>query len=191
MGGSSSQPRTDPPLSPINAFSLGDLVEQVATSPTKKKKATRNRQKRVNQTEPAPRQTAWTTEEEIALAKGWRSISENSERGNARKKDGFWVEVLEYMESKTKQRLGRRSFNDNGWWEGKMEGGATPRTEVARGTSHLVLVRSTQSLRTLVDGNEDDSDEVAQREKFMELKKEGGLECSERSLQLRKYSRQT
>ncbi|GKG31566.1 hypothetical protein Tco_0426516 [Tanacetum coccineum] len=88
MGGSSSQPRTDPPLSPINAFSLGDLytpqlsdsfqentgywqqpnpddspVEQVATSPTKKKKATRNRQKRVTQTEPAPRQTAWTTDE--------------------------------------------------------------------------------------------------------------------------------
>ncbi|GKC92762.1 hypothetical protein Tco_1158204, partial [Tanacetum coccineum] len=127
MGGSSSQPRTDPPLSPINAFSLGDLytpqpsdsfqentgywqqpnpddspVEQVATSPTKKKKATRNRQKRVNQTEP--------TEEEIALAKGWRSVSENSERGNARKKDGFWVEVLEYVESKTKQE-GRRTYD--------------------------------------------------------------------------------
>ncbi|GJT55390.1 glutathione S-transferase T3-like protein [Tanacetum coccineum] len=128
MGGSSSQPRTDPPLSSINAFSLGDFytpqlsdsfqentsywqepnpddcrVEQVATSPTKKKKATRNRQKRVTQTEPVPRQTAWTTEEEIALAKGWRSVSENSERGNARKKYDFWVEVLEYVESKTKQ----------------------------------------------------------------------------------------
>ncbi|GKA58917.1 glutathione S-transferase T3-like protein [Tanacetum coccineum] len=135
MGGSSSQPRTDPPLSPINAFSLGDLytpqlsdsfqkntsywqepnpddcpVEQVATSPTKKKKATHNRQKRVTQTEPAPRQTAWTTEEEIALAKGWRSVSENSERGNARKKDGFWVEVLEYVESKTKQE-GRQTYD--------------------------------------------------------------------------------
>ncbi|GJZ22472.1 glutathione S-transferase T3-like protein [Tanacetum coccineum] len=120
MGGSSSQPRTNPPLSPINAFSLGDLytpqfsdsfqentgywqqpnpddspVEQVAISPTKKKKATRNRQKRVNQTEPAPRQTAWTTEEEITLAKGWRSVSENKERGNAMKKDGFWVEILD------------------------------------------------------------------------------------------------
>ncbi|GKB89343.1 hypothetical protein Tco_0961615 [Tanacetum coccineum] len=74
----------------------------------KKKKATRNRQKRVNQTEPAPRQTAWTTEEEITLAKGWHSVSENSERGNTRKKDGFWVEVLEYVESKTKQE-GRRT----------------------------------------------------------------------------------
>ncbi|GJX74382.1 hypothetical protein Tco_0312977 [Tanacetum coccineum] len=79
-------------------------VEQVATSPTKKKKATRNRQKRVTQTEPAPRQTAWTTEEEIVLAKGWHSVSENSERGNARKKDGFWVVVFEYVESETKQK---------------------------------------------------------------------------------------
>ncbi|GJV04982.1 hypothetical protein Tco_1338551 [Tanacetum coccineum] len=69
-------------------------VEQVATSPTKKKKATRNRQKRVNQIEPAPRQNTWTTEKEIALAKGWGSVSENSERDNAGKKDGFWVEVL-------------------------------------------------------------------------------------------------
>ncbi|GJR87254.1 reverse transcriptase domain-containing protein [Tanacetum coccineum] len=78
-------------------------VEQVATSPTKKKKATRNRQKRVNQIEPAPRQNTWTTEKEIALAKGWGSVSENSERDNAGKKDGFWVEVLKYVESKTKQ----------------------------------------------------------------------------------------
>nr|GEV61795.1 hypothetical protein [Tanacetum cinerariifolium]GEY46930.1 hypothetical protein [Tanacetum cinerariifolium] len=67
MGGSSSQPRTDQVHSPINAFSLEDLytldfsdplqdntgywqppnpyeasAEQVATSPTKKKKATRS-----------------------------------------------------------------------------------------------------------------------------------------------------
>ncbi|GJZ96617.1 putative reverse transcriptase domain-containing protein [Tanacetum coccineum] len=135
MGGPSSQPRTNPPLSSINAFPIGDLyspqfsdsfqdntgywqepnphespVEQVATSPTKKKKATRNRQKRQVQTDDAPRQTAWTTEEEIALAKGWRAISENSERGNTRKKDSFWVEVMEYIESKTKQEC-RRTYD--------------------------------------------------------------------------------
>nr|GEW47563.1 hypothetical protein [Tanacetum cinerariifolium] len=71
MGGSSSQPRTDRVHSPINAFPLEELytpdfseslqentdfwqapnpyevpVEQVVTSPTKKKKATRKRQKR-------------------------------------------------------------------------------------------------------------------------------------------------
>ncbi|GJU90996.1 glutathione S-transferase T3-like protein [Tanacetum coccineum] len=140
MGGSSSQsqssqPRTNLPLSSINAFPIRDLyspqfldyfqdntgywqepnphespVEQFTTSPTKKKKATRNRQKSQVQTDDAPRQTAWTTEEEIALAKGWHAISENNERGNARKKDGFWVEVMEYIESKTKQE-GRRTYD--------------------------------------------------------------------------------
>ncbi|GKE16559.1 hypothetical protein Tco_1424136, partial [Tanacetum coccineum] len=94
MGGSSSQPRTDPPRSPINAFSIEELYtpefskslqentvywqepnpyeaadERVATSPTKKKKANRNRQKRAIQANDVSRQTAWTTEEEIALAK--------------------------------------------------------------------------------------------------------------------------
>nr|GEX33399.1 putative reverse transcriptase domain-containing protein [Tanacetum cinerariifolium] len=54
-------------------------VEQVATSPTKKKHATRNRQKKTIQSDDAPRQTPWTTEEEIALCKGWLAISENSE----------------------------------------------------------------------------------------------------------------
>ncbi|GJW85755.1 glutathione S-transferase T3-like protein [Tanacetum coccineum] len=127
MGGSTSQP----PRSLINAFSLEELYtpdfsentaywqepnpyeatgEQVTTSPTKKKKATRNRQKRLTQTDDAPWQIAWTTEEEIALAKGWKAFSENSERGNARKKDGFWVEVMEYMESKTKME-GRRTYD--------------------------------------------------------------------------------
>ncbi|GJY67194.1 hypothetical protein Tco_0469432 [Tanacetum coccineum] len=128
MGGSSSQPRTDPAMSPANAFPVEDLYtpefseslqentgywqepnpheamgEQVATSPTKKKKPTRNRQKRTIQSYDAPRQITWTTKEEIALAKGWVAISENSKHGNARKQDGFWCEVLEYIESKTKQ----------------------------------------------------------------------------------------
>nr|GEW80607.1 hypothetical protein [Tanacetum cinerariifolium] len=100
MGGSSLQPRTDPPRSLINAFSIEELYtpefseslqentdywqehnpyeaigEQVATSPTKKKnKTTRNCQKRTIQTDDAPRQIAWTSEEEIVLAKCWRAI---------------------------------------------------------------------------------------------------------------------
>nr|GEW70015.1 hypothetical protein [Tanacetum cinerariifolium] len=90
MGGSSSQPRTNQVHSPINAFSLEDLympdfsdplqdntgywqprnsyeasAEQVATSPTKKKKkATRNRQKRMVQSDDAPRQTPWKIEKQ-------------------------------------------------------------------------------------------------------------------------------
>ncbi|GJW48888.1 hypothetical protein Tco_0080534 [Tanacetum coccineum] len=148
MGGSSSQSQpSQPPRSSINAFSLEELYtpdfsentdywqepnpyeatgEQVATSPTKKKKATRNRQKRLTQTDDAPRQIAWTTEEEIALAKGWKVVSENSERGNAKKKDGFWVEVMEYMESKTKMK-GRRTYD--------MESGVEDEDYVQKGSN--------------------------------------------------------
>nr|GEY13330.1 hypothetical protein [Tanacetum cinerariifolium] len=61
--------------------------EQVATSPTKK--ATRNRQKRMIENDDAPRQTPWTTEEEVALAKGRLVVSKNSKDGNAKKKQGF------------------------------------------------------------------------------------------------------
>ncbi|GJW18461.1 hypothetical protein Tco_0025897 [Tanacetum coccineum] len=123
-------------MSSINAFPMGDLyspqfsksfqentgywqepntqeslVEQVATSPTtNKKKATRNRQKRTSQSIDSPRQTLWTTKEEITLCKGWLAVSENSKDGNAKKQSGFWVEVLEYIESKTKQ-YGRRTYD--------------------------------------------------------------------------------
>ncbi|GJX48329.1 hypothetical protein Tco_0273519 [Tanacetum coccineum] len=113
MGGSSSQPRTDPAMSPINEFPVEELyspqfsdsfqenigywqehtphespVEQVATSPTKKKKATCNRQKRTIQSDDTPRQTPWTTEEEITLAKGWLVVYE------ARRQAGFWCEEI-------------------------------------------------------------------------------------------------
>nr|GEX42466.1 reverse transcriptase domain-containing protein [Tanacetum cinerariifolium] len=74
-----------------------------------KKKATRNRQKRTSQSVDAPRQTSWTTEEEIALVNGWLAVFENSKDGNAKKQAGFWCEVLEYIESKTKQ-YGRRTY---------------------------------------------------------------------------------
>nr|GEX25731.1 hypothetical protein [Tanacetum cinerariifolium] len=135
MGCSSSQLRTDRVHSPINAFSLEDLytpdfsdsfqenngylqepgpyefpVEQVATSPTNKKKATRNRQKMTIQSEDAPRQTPWTIEEENAFCKAWFAISENSKHGNSRKQGGFWVEVLGYIESKT-QQYRRRTYD--------------------------------------------------------------------------------
>nr|GFB51910.1 hypothetical protein [Tanacetum cinerariifolium] len=51
----------------------------------------------------------WTTKEEFALAKGWLAVYKNSKDGNAKKKQGFWCEVLEYIESKTKQ-YGRRTY---------------------------------------------------------------------------------
>nr|GEX77336.1 hypothetical protein [Tanacetum cinerariifolium] len=194
MGGSLSQPRTDPPVSSINGFFQGDLytpqlsdsfpentgywqqpnpddslVEQVATSSTKKKNATRNRQKRVNQAEPAPRQTAWTTEEEIAFAKGWRSVSKNSKRGNARKKFSFWVEVLEYVESKTKKK-GNSMTRGQGQSEklrSKASGSSTMNDDA------LVRLMVTEMTAT----------EVAQRGKFMDLKMRESVELLHQSVE--------
>nr|GEW03490.1 hypothetical protein [Tanacetum cinerariifolium] len=73
------------------------MGEHVTTSPTKKKKRTRNCQKRTIQTDDGPQQIAWTTEEEIALAKGWSAISENSQHGNPMKK-GEWVRGRDYVQ---------------------------------------------------------------------------------------------
>ncbi|GKA30593.1 hypothetical protein Tco_0716898 [Tanacetum coccineum] len=85
MGGSSSQPQpSQPPRSPINAFPLEELYTPDFSDNTGYWQ------------EPIPYEAtiAWTTEEEIVLAKVWKSVFKNSERGNARKKDRFWVEVM-------------------------------------------------------------------------------------------------
>ncbi|GJY86497.1 hypothetical protein Tco_0500523 [Tanacetum coccineum] len=104
MGGSSSQRRTNSTMSPINAFLVENLytpefskslqentsywqepnpheypVEQVATSPPKKKRPTCNCQKRTIQSDDAPRQTVRTTKKEIVLA-------QESEEGSKRHK---------------------------------------------------------------------------------------------------------
>ncbi|GJS87508.1 hypothetical protein Tco_0770144 [Tanacetum coccineum] len=63
------------------------------------------------QSNDAPRQNAWTHEEEIVLAKGWVDVSENSMLGNSRKEAGFWCAALAYMESQTKQYGRRTTFN--------------------------------------------------------------------------------
>ncbi|GJW84333.1 hypothetical protein Tco_0157478 [Tanacetum coccineum] len=100
-------------MSPINDFSVEELyspqfsdsfqentgywqepnpyespVEQVANSPPNKKKSARARQKRMIQSNDAPRQIAWATGEEIALAKGFKlgcfSIVSDSSGDNSR-----------------------------------------------------------------------------------------------------------
>nr|GEY24823.1 putative ribonuclease H-like domain-containing protein [Tanacetum cinerariifolium] len=79
-------------------------VEQVATSPTKTKNLTRARQKKTIQSDDVPWQIVRTTEEEIALVKGWVAIYENNKRGNAMK---------EYSEggSKRHKSFDSSSFN--------------------------------------------------------------------------------
>ncbi|GJV06649.1 hypothetical protein Tco_1344305 [Tanacetum coccineum] len=118
MDGSSSQPHTEQPMSDIHSFPTEDMYSpkysdsfqhtarkdspvEVAAPPPKSK-SSRGRQKRTDQNEDAPRSTAWTNEEEIALFKGWVHVSENSFVGNAKRESGFWTEVLRYLENKTK-----------------------------------------------------------------------------------------
>nr|GEX02319.1 hypothetical protein [Tanacetum cinerariifolium] len=93
MGGSSSQPRTNPPRSPINAFSIEELYTTEFSESLQENTGYWQ--------QPNPYE-AMDKHEEIALAKGWRAVSENSQHGNARKKNVFWCEVLAYIESKTK-----------------------------------------------------------------------------------------
>nr|GEW02860.1 hypothetical protein [Tanacetum cinerariifolium] len=40
----------------------------------------------------------WIVEEEIALCKAWLNTSEDSLTWKPRRKDGFWIEILEYLE---------------------------------------------------------------------------------------------
>ncbi|GKD99577.1 hypothetical protein Tco_1387561 [Tanacetum coccineum] len=107
MGGSSSQPRTDPTMPPINAFSIKDLCTPEFLGSLEENISY---WQEPNPHEEMGEQIAWTTEEEIALAKGWVAVSENSKHSNARKQDGFWCEVLKYIKSKIKQ-VGRRTYD--------------------------------------------------------------------------------
>ncbi|GKE08131.1 hypothetical protein Tco_1411682 [Tanacetum coccineum] len=198
MGGSSSQPRTDPPLSPINAFSLGDLytpqlsdsfqentsywqepnpddcpVEQVATSPTKKKKATHNRQKRVTQTEPAPRQTAWTTEEEITMAKG---RSSDVRYGGGKMEGG--ATGRDFNDEDDVQEIRRPEGSD------KAKAAAKNKGSKASGSS----TKNDDALARLMV-NEMTSAEVQQREAFIKLKRRE-VECREREIASTEYRAQ-
>ncbi|GJV28486.1 uncharacterized mitochondrial protein-like protein [Tanacetum coccineum] len=100
-----------------DSFQLIDSFQETAhedspvevAAPQPKSKPTRGRQKRMVQNEDAPWQTTWTNEEEM-LCKGRVYVFENSRVGNTRKDAGFWSEVLQYMESKTKM-YDRRTYD--------------------------------------------------------------------------------
>ncbi|GJS16577.1 hypothetical protein Tco_0411049 [Tanacetum coccineum] len=112
--------------------------------------------------------TAWTTEEEIAFAKGWKVVSENSERGNARKKGGFWVE--------------RGNSTTSG--QGQSERWCENKGSKASGSSTMnddALARLVVNEMTVV--------EVEQREAFIELKMRE-VECREREIAATEYRTQ-
>nr|GEW63038.1 hypothetical protein [Tanacetum cinerariifolium] len=129
MGGSSSQRHTEQPhpCLPYTIFEMKrcthlnyseDMyqntvrdespVEVTAPPPNPSKR----RQKRavIVRNEDVPRCTSWTNEEEITLCKGWVHVSGDSAKGNARKTNGFWTEVLDYLGKKTNQP-GKRTYD--------------------------------------------------------------------------------
>nr|GEX40014.1 hypothetical protein [Tanacetum cinerariifolium] len=66
-----------------------------------KKKPSKRRQKKrskIDDSDKEQRNVPWTMAEEIALCKAWVNTSEDSDRGNAKKAQGFWTEVLQYLE---------------------------------------------------------------------------------------------
>ncbi|GKB45866.1 hypothetical protein Tco_0896619 [Tanacetum coccineum] len=217
MGGSSSQPHTKQPMSLIHAFPTEDMYspefsnsfqhigsfQRIAredspvevAAPPPKSKPTRGRQKRTIPNKDAPRQTAWKNEEEIVLCKGWIHVSKNSKKGNASKDAGFWTEVLQYIESKTKAP-GRRTYDMiNGKW--KMEDlKGSPKwmdTEFPKflsnpqvskryktsGSSSFNTESGDASINMNVDIHDDEEDEVQElrrpigRDKAKGLKKKG------------------
>ncbi|GKE12748.1 hypothetical protein Tco_1416299 [Tanacetum coccineum] len=101
MGGSSSQPQSSQPRSPINAFLIEELYTPEFSESLQENtgcwqqpdpyEATTQTSSKRRRRQPAP-------------------AKRGSERGNARKKDGFWVEVMEYIESKTKMK-GHRTYD--------------------------------------------------------------------------------
>ncbi|GKA68000.1 hypothetical protein Tco_0767917 [Tanacetum coccineum] len=82
MGDSSSQPRTDPALSLINAFSVEELYTPEFSD------SLQDNTGYWQAPNPHESPTPWTTEEEIALAKGWLAVSENSKHDRPK-----WQEI--------------------------------------------------------------------------------------------------
>nr|GEV10458.1 hypothetical protein [Tanacetum cinerariifolium] len=132
MGGSSSR-RTDPTMSPINAFPI-----------------------------------EWTTEEEIALAKGWVAISKNNKHDNARKEHGFWCEVLEYIKIKTKQ-YGRQTYavkeQELSKFAKESEGGS--KRHKSSGSSSFNTESGDASINLNTNADDNDKDEVQEIRRTM------------------------
>ncbi|GKA39394.1 hypothetical protein Tco_0731945 [Tanacetum coccineum] len=132
MGGTSSHPHTEQLMSPIHAFLTEDMYSPQnsdsfntqasfqhitredslvkVAAPLPKSKPTRGRQKRTAQNEVAPRQTAWTNEEEIILCKGWVKVSKNNRVGSD---EGCWILDLGRMRVELETKIPtQRDFVD-------------------------------------------------------------------------------
>ncbi|GJW26519.1 hypothetical protein Tco_0040330 [Tanacetum coccineum] len=189
MGGSSSQLRTNPPRSPINAFPIEELYTPEFSESLQENTAYWHQPNAYEAVE-------------VALAKGWRPVYENSEHGNARKKGGFWCEVLVYIESKTKQE-GRRTVwdasinlnttvaDEDEVQEIRRPGGRDKARAAAKNKGSKASGSSTINddalPRLMVNGMT--AAEMEQRDAFMELKRRE-VECREREIAATEYRAQ-
>ncbi|GJY09392.1 ALP1-like protein, partial [Tanacetum coccineum] len=193
-------------------------VEQVATSPTKKKKETRNRQKKVTQTEPAPRQTAWTTEEEITMAKGWQAcnVKRMAQESGAGDEDYIQKAMIHYqaqcglpfkfchcwdvLKDRAKfQEIASPNFNQGSQGSSKRQNssGSSSKFDDHRGRDKAKNKGSKASGSSTMNDDalarlmvtEVTVVEVAQREKFMKLKRRE-VECREQEIAAAEYRAQ-
>ncbi|GJY15004.1 hypothetical protein Tco_0385426 [Tanacetum coccineum] len=167
MGGSSSQRQNTGYWQEPN--SEESLVKAVATSPPKTKKPTRARQNRMIQSDDAPRQIAWTHEDEIALAKGWVDVSENSKYGNSRKEAGFCNDEDEVQE--IRRPMGRDKARDATKKKGSRASGSSSMNDVA--LARLMVTEMT-------------AQEKEQRDAFLEIKRRE-VECCELEIAAHEY----
>nr|GEU63117.1 hypothetical protein [Tanacetum cinerariifolium] len=162
-----------------NTICEESLVEVTAPPP----KPSRRRQKRlaIVRNEDAPRCTLWTNEEEIALRKGWVHVSEYSAKGNARKTDGFWTEVLDYLGKKKINPVVERTICLK-WWEQVVPKYSYPndaKKSKTSGSSSFNTESNDASFNLNFDAGDEDENEVQEiprsmgRDKARGSKKKG------------------
>ncbi|GJX77354.1 hypothetical protein Tco_0324165 [Tanacetum coccineum] len=228
MGGSSSHPYTEQLMSHIHAFLTEDMYSpqnsdsfntqasfqhitredslvEVAT-PLPQSKPTRGRQKRTAQNEVAPRQTAWTNEEEIMLCKGWVKVSKNNRVGNAMKDVGFWTETVrpnvarfcEVYANVMRRAHESGAGDEDSYAKGLIDYEAEHGMPFTLRHCWEVLKSGDASINLNVDVGDNEEDELAMHNKrafemkkeeyfaFLEIKRRE-VECGERELVLHNY----
>nr|GEW86350.1 hypothetical protein [Tanacetum cinerariifolium] len=174
--------------------SCASWVYRVATSQTKKK-ATRNRQNKTIERDDAPRQTPWTTVEEIALAKGWLAVSGNSKLGT---KSGagdidYVQRAMIHYEIETRLSFKLRHYweilKDRSKWQEiaipnfkiGSEGGIKRHKSSGSSSFNTESGEASINLNTNV-GNNDEDEEKEERLTFLKIKRRD-VECRERELE--------
>nr|GEU43259.1 hypothetical protein [Tanacetum cinerariifolium] len=181
MGGSSSQRRTDPAMSPINAFPVEELYTPQFSDSFQENNGYWH--------EPNPHESlveaiAWTHEEEIALAKDWVVISENSralmdfqaETENTFTYRHCW-EILKGTLKWLTSELPK--FATTSWGCSKRHKSSGP------SSFNTEYGKASINLNTNV-GDNDEDEENEQREAFLEIKRRE-VKCHERDIAAQEY----